>query len=395
MRRSRTDQGDLFSWASARPTTPRRARAAEADQPSWTPRYKRLPTADTPRRLPIVREVEDRELRGWPATPDLPEDLHSFDRYVVSFSGGKDSVACFLYLLWLGVPRERIELWHNDVDGREGSTLMDWPCTRGYVEAFARAFGVPVYFSWLKGGFEGELLKENARSQPIVFEAPEGTFEVESQGEPNTRLRWPATTANLMVRWCSPSLKIKPAEVALRAQERFNHSRTLFLTGERAQESTARAHYEKFEEHRTFATARKGRYVMAWRAVHGWKRNEVWSIIRHFRVNPHPAYRLGWGRVSCAGCIFGSPDQFASLYAVNPSQWWQIARLEQRLGNTIKALKGGRQVPLASFTSQGEPYRGMRPEDIAAATSPVWSEPIILDRWELPRGAFGETEGPT
>ena len=38
-------------------------------------------------------------------------------------------LAALLRLLDLGVDRDRLELWHHDVDGREGSTLMDWPFT--------------------------------------------------------------------------------------------------------------------------------------------------------------------------------------------------------------------------------------------------------------------------
>jgi hypothetical protein len=68
-----------------------------------------------------------------------------------------------LHLLDLGVPRERIELWHHDVDGREGSRLMDWPVTRDYCRAFAAAFGLPIFFSWKVGGFEREMCRDNAR----------------------------------------------------------------------------------------------------------------------------------------------------------------------------------------------------------------------------------------
>lgn len=38
-------------------------------------------------------------------------DLLSYDKYIVSFSGGKDSTACFLYLLDHGIPLDCIELW--------------------------------------------------------------------------------------------------------------------------------------------------------------------------------------------------------------------------------------------------------------------------------------------
>lgn len=46
-------------------------------------------------------------------------NIQDYDRYIVSFSGGKDSTATFLYLLDHGIPREKIELWHQDIDGRE------------------------------------------------------------------------------------------------------------------------------------------------------------------------------------------------------------------------------------------------------------------------------------
>jgi tRNA(Ile)-lysidine synthase TilS/MesJ len=72
-------------------------------------------------------------------------DLASYDTFIVAFSGGKDSLACLLHLIESGVPRERIELWHHDVDGREGSTLMDWACTRDYCRKVAEAFGVKIY----------------------------------------------------------------------------------------------------------------------------------------------------------------------------------------------------------------------------------------------------------
>lgn len=58
---------------------------------------------------------------------DAP-DLESYDRIIVAFSGGKDSLATFLHLLDAGVDRNRIELWHHLVDGR-GRNFMDWPIT--------------------------------------------------------------------------------------------------------------------------------------------------------------------------------------------------------------------------------------------------------------------------
>ncbi len=38
-------------------------------------------------------------------------DLASYDKIIVYFSGGKDSLACLLLLLVLGVDPTKIELW--------------------------------------------------------------------------------------------------------------------------------------------------------------------------------------------------------------------------------------------------------------------------------------------
>ena len=59
-------------------------------------------------------------------------DLGAYRRFIVAFSGGKDSLAALLHLLSLGVPAHAVELHHHDVDGH-GPTFMDWPCTAGYA----------------------------------------------------------------------------------------------------------------------------------------------------------------------------------------------------------------------------------------------------------------------
>ena len=52
-------------------------------------------------------------------------DYGRYDYVIVAFSGGKDSLACVLHLLEDGCPVEKIELWHHEVDGREGKQFMD------------------------------------------------------------------------------------------------------------------------------------------------------------------------------------------------------------------------------------------------------------------------------
>lgn len=321
----------------------------------------------------------------------------AYDFVIVAFSGGKDSLACLLHLFDLGVPPARIELWHHDVDGREGSSLMDWPVTRAYCVAVAAALRLQLYFSWKAGGFEGEMLRKQSYTGDILFEVPGGTAPVRLESLKqdrfkNTRMQFPMVTADLSKRWCSAYLKIDVGSRALNNQERFNGRRTLFITGERAEESVSRASYEPFEAHRSDArSGRLRRHIDAWRPVHQWSEQRVWDIIRKYGVVPHPAYQLGWGRVSCSACIFGSKNQWASIKAANPEQFEKIARYEELFGKTIRAKESVRQLAAA-----GRPYR-MDAATLRRALSHEWTWPIIVPpaEWQLPAGAFGDAAGPT
>ena len=85
--------------------------------------------------------------------------LEEYDLIAILLSGGKDSIACYYKLLELGVPKDRIEFWHHDIDGGPPSRRMDWRCTQNYVRAFAEAENVPLRLSWRVNGFFGELYR--------------------------------------------------------------------------------------------------------------------------------------------------------------------------------------------------------------------------------------------
>lgn len=351
-------------------------------------------------------------------------DLDSYQFVIVAFSGGKDSLACVLKLLDLGVDKSKIELWHHDIDGREGSKLMDWPATRDYCRKVAAALEIPIYYSWKEGGFEREMLRSGTPTAPNKFEAKRmfdllgGVKTTGGEGPPGTRLKFPQVSPDLSVRWCSAYLKIDVGAAALRNQLRFQGARTLFVTGERAAESSARSRYKEFEPDRSdLREGRKPRHVDHWRP---WLRRElgtlatittpsgqvregatfspaqkrqaeqeIWDIIAKYHVNPHPAYRLGWGRLSCAACIFGSADQWASLRVVNPEQFNRIAAYEQEFHTTIK-----RKGSVVELADSGTPYRNMDPAVIRSALSDVFTEPVFIDPWTMPAGAFGDAAGP-
>ncbi|WP_426283712.1 hypothetical protein [Sphingomonas sp. NFX23] len=181
--------------------------------------------------------------------PAALPDLGAYRRFVVAFSGGKDSLATLLHLLSLGVPAHAIELHHHDVDGHR-PTFMDWPCPPAYVRAIAQHFGIALYVSWREGGFARELRRDDAPTAPIAFATPTGIGRAGGNGSAGTRGLFPQTSTDLRVRWCSPALKIDVLAAAIRNQPRFLDGRTLVITGER-RESSSRARYAKLEPHRT------------------------------------------------------------------------------------------------------------------------------------------------
>lgn len=318
-------------------------------------------------------------------------DLASYDRFLIGYSSGKDSQACLLYLLDLGVPREKLECMHHLVDGREGSTLMDWPCTEAYSEAVCQALGVKLTFSWREGGIEREALRQGTPTAPVWIPDGDGYRSIGGNGPPGTRFKFPQVSADLSVRWCSSVSKIDVFARYLCNEPSFVGKRTLVLTGERAEESRARANYKVFEPHRcdTRNSKRVPRHIDVWRAVHGWSEKRVWELLKKWRLVPHPAYFLGWSRTSCRACIFGGKDQWASVRAIAPAQFEQIANYERQFKVTIH-----RHRSVEELANAGTPYT-FDPKWVAIANSRDFDHPVFMDPWVLPQGAYGDGCGPT
>ncbi len=81
--------------------------------------------ANAARRAP-VRNLRKAAKKKAPAKPKTPRPNSSellpwlsYEKVIVMFSGGKDSIASVIALLEAGCPAHLIELWHQDVDGAE------------------------------------------------------------------------------------------------------------------------------------------------------------------------------------------------------------------------------------------------------------------------------------
>lgn len=322
-------------------------------------------------------------------------DLNGYNKYIVSFSGGKDSTALLLYLLDNDVPRERIELWHQEIDGR-GRTLFDWEVTPDYCRKLGEAFGIPVYFQWKAGGFEREMLREDSLTAPVCYELPDRSIIQigGTRGKPSTRRRFPQPSPDLRTRWCSAYLKIDVCATALRHDERFQNIRTLVLSGERGEESKQRASYAILEPDK--ADLRKGRiprYIDRFRPLRDWKEQKIWDLLEKYRVRPHPCYFMGFGRCSCKFCVFGNCHQFASAACVSKMQFETLIRFEKDFGYTMK-----RDTDLVTLIRKGMPYESITRELAKLATSYEYNSTVLVPKnemWQLPARAFRKCGGPS
>lgn len=177
-------------------------------------------------------------------------------------------------------------------------STLDHECTH--------ALGIPAVFSWRDGGFVREMLRDGQPTAGVTYERDGQRVHLPTvQERPGTRLKFPQQSADLSTRWCSAYLKIDVMARVLNNDPAYQGKKILVMTGERREESSARSKYEEVEKHRTNSRTRR---VDHWRPVIGWPEKQVWELIEMHRARPHPAYLLGYGRVSCMNCIFADED---------------------------------------------------------------------------------------
>lgn len=349
--------------------------------------------------------------------------LEMYDLVIVLISGGKDSIACYYKLLELGVPKSKIEFWHHDIDGGHPSRTMDWRCTANYIRSFAEAEQIPLRVSWRKNGFFGELYRIGA-SELIEYVDPEtgeiyqcppskkymecqklkvaAISEMENKlAEFGYRMKFPMKSGDLSRRWCSAYLKIMVADTVLRNINSVaaNLTKTrmdiklLIVSGERRGESVGRSKYNEIEIHRTNAVSKHHRTVHQWRPVIDYSEKDIWEVLKRHKVNPHPCYRAGWNRCSCAMCIFSTPQLFAGIRELYPKEYALLCQDEKVLGFTLD-----NHCDLETYIGSADScvYHGDKEaiQSLLTGEFPVESV-YVKDKWKYPVGAFhGAAGGP-
>lgn len=333
-------------------------------------------------------QYEELQVQQNPRKTELC-DLLDYDRIIISTSGGKDSLAAVLYLLDLGIPRERLLLWHQCIDGRS-NPFMDWPVTESYCQAMSTALDIPIEWQWRENGFYGEMMRTDEVSKSICYEISGKTITLPTiRGIPSTRRKFPAKSADLKKRWCSAYLKIDVFRRVLNNHPDYKEGQFLVITGERREESLARSRYLETEIH---PCNNRRRQVHWWRNVIDWEEEEIWAIIEKHRIQPHPAYMLGWNRTSCFGCIFQTPDLWAMMREIAPERFNLLAKIEQELNFTIdnkRILKEMADAGKSRIPKNMETSKWVR----KALEGTFNQKEFFVDKWELPTGAFKGVEG--
>lgn len=349
--------------------------------------------------------------------------LEMYDLVIVLISGGKDSIACYYKLLELGVPKSKIEFWHHDIDGGHPSRTMDWRCTANYIRSFAEAEQIPLRVSWRKNGFFGELYRIGT-SELIewvdpetgeIYQCPPSKKYMECQklkaaaisemenklAEFGYRMKFPMKSGDLSRRWCSAYLKIMVADTVLRNMNSVaaNLTKTrkdiklLIVSGERRGESVGRSKYNEIEIHRTNAVYKHHRTVHQWRPVIDYSERDIWEVLKRHKVNPHPCYRAGWNRCSCAMRIFSTPRLFAGIRELYPKEYALLCQDEKILGFTLD-----NHCDLETYIGSADScvYHGDKEaiQSLLTGEFPVESV-YVKGKWKYPAGAFhGAAGGP-
>ncbi|EJW13827.1 phosphoadenosine phosphosulfate reductase family protein [Paenibacillus alvei] len=326
--------------------------------------------------------------------------LNEYDVVILNLSGGADSMGCLFHLKNAGLDFSKLEIWHQCVDGKADTykEFWDWPCTEGYIESVARYFNVPLYYQWRDKGIYGELMRENRLTGDVFYSENSKIIRLPTKkGSQSTRRKFPAQSSDLRYRWCSAAAKADPARRVLNNNPRLKGTRQkpkkiLFITGERRTEGGNRSEYLKFEVHKS--TTRE-RIVHHWRPVIDESKADMFELHKEFSIMPHPAYYLGFGRVSCMGCVFSTSHHWSTIQLLSPERFNQFVETELEINHTIdckmslieKAKKGD----LAKVLPLGDP---MLEKWIQLAMKKDFTvNDLIMEEWTPPIGAHRGCDG--
>ena len=132
------------------------------------------------------------------------------------------------------------------------------------------------------------------------------------------------------------------------------------------------------------------RTVHQWRPVIDYSEKDVWEVLKRNNVSPHPCYRAGWNRCSCAGCIFSTPELFTGFKEIYPEEFEKMKEDERILGFTLD-----NKCDLETYILNAKTclYKGDKAAIHSLITGEFTTDDIFVEDWKYPAGAFHGSEG--
>lgn len=258
----------------------------------------------------------------------LPNNMPSwdmYDEYHINVSGGKDSWAMTLLLLYgYKLPKEKIKLCHMRIDGHpDNKAFMDYPQTDEYLKNIADYLGLELIFLYPEKGLKQRIIE---------------------------RGMWPGPNSQ----YCTSYNK---RDVYAKWARSKTSGRYLCLSGERAAESSRRAKNLAKLNYRVYKPANaptKKRFVDWYRPIYHLQTQDVWKLMELGGIEPHPCYsEYNVSRCSCKFCIYLSPQEMLSISKEFPKDWEELIQMEKDMGHTMRFEKG-QPISLVDFIKKAE-----------------------------------------
>jgi 3'-phosphoadenosine 5'-phosphosulfate sulfotransferase (PAPS reductase)/FAD synthetase len=283
---------------------------------------------------------------------------------VVSFSGGKDSLASLLAVRNLYFGQCPIIMHYQKVE-------EDWPGTQGYCEGIALSLGLELvvvqafYYAYICRQVRCQHGWLSANPKPKCDRCHEETGEVKMIVK-NLRdmIRWRKMYPSKKVRYCTSYLKEEVYDRWARRHREKLGATSVLVIGYRWAESLDRQSIEPFIASRK-GVETKEFSQMQWHPILHWRRIDCFRSIRSAGLLPHLAYTIqgmtdhdmyetdveGGPRCSCSCCILASTEQvaFNSRLEITKEVFDELEEIEAETGHTWREGVGIAQLRDGSY----------------------------------------------
>lgn len=295
-------------------------------------------------------------------------------KFQLGVSGGKDSTACYLLLMELGV--DFIPVFadtgneHPDtvehamtLSERTGGPQVKL-CRKTFTEDDFRVRREGVLKNWTKphkiraGARQGEMMP--AFPDEVIQEALEVLHPSGNNFLDMALLHgmWPMRRSQ----FCTLELKLDPVYEAVIHPLLDQGYDVIMASGVRADESFKRRDLPRHELDRS--TLSRPEDVINFRPILDWLAADCFAMHRRHGVEPNPLYKKGMNRVGCMPCIHVNQVELVEIYKRFPEQIERIARWERLVAKVSRwaVFHGSDSTSFLGPKSFGDNERdGLRP----------------------------------